>query len=139
MGNISAAPSVEETNETWLPSALAYLSREQKLAIEIILAGKATWTVALRKILVIVLSQQVLAESCAKGRTNASSYPLDPQKLNTVKGISYTVVANNFNIKITELIFKSFPGEKIQEGAMNVVVNSACSGAQRAMPRQPLV
>ena len=84
--NTSTA-SVEDNNEMGLPLALLYLSREQKLAIEMILAGKATWTVALRKILIITFKQQVLAESCAKGRTNATSHPLDPQKLNAVKGI----------------------------------------------------
>ena len=84
--NTSTA-SVEDNNEMGLPLALLYLSREQKLAIEMILAGKATWTVALRKILIIVFTQQVLAESCAKGCTNATSHPLNPQKLTAVKGV----------------------------------------------------
>ena len=35
--------------------------------------------------------------------------------------------------QMTELIFKSFPEERIQEGAMNMIVNSACAGAQRAV------
>ena len=55
-----------EDDKMRLPSALLYLSGEQKLAIQMILAGNATWTVALRKILAIGFNQQVLAVSCAK-------------------------------------------------------------------------
>ena len=51
------------------------LSKEQTLAIQIILAFKITWMVTLRKILVINFNQQVLAE-----------YMPDQQKLNVVKG-----------------------------------------------------
>ena len=92
--------SMGEDDEMRLPSALLYLSREQKLAIQMILAGNATWTVALRKILATVLNQQVLAVSCAKGRPNATTSPLDPQKLNAVKGILMNACKNNLNIDL---------------------------------------
>ena len=91
--------SMGEDDEMRLPSALLYLSREQKLAIQMILAGNATWTVALYKILAIFFNQQVLAVSCAKGRPNATS-PLDPQKLNAVKGILMNACKNNLDIDL---------------------------------------
>ena len=68
----STGASSEGNDEMGLPSILLYLPREHNLSIQMILAGKATWTVALCKILLIVFNQQVLAESCAKGRKNAT-------------------------------------------------------------------
>ena len=116
-----------------LPPVLHSLTRERKLTIDMILSSKGSWTVVMWKILLVVFGQATLAESCAVGRTNANSQPLNTQKLTVVKGIDMHVAINLHYIHFhAELMFKSFPGEKISEGAMNVIINSAFSGARRA-------
>ena len=129
----SNASNFRDEGNSVLPPALHSLTREQKLTIDMILSSKGSWTVVMRKILLVVFGQATLAESCAVGRTNANSQPLNTQKLTAVKGIDMHVAINLYYIHFhAELMFKSFPGEKISEGAMNVIVNSACSGARRA-------
>ena len=63
------------------------LSREQNITIKMICNSMSTqWKPALRKILAIVYGHQVLAVSCAVGRTNANSTPvLDGRKLDIIK------------------------------------------------------
>ena len=45
------------------------------------------WKVALRKLLMVVFGEEILARSCCIGRKNATFQPLDGTKLNAVKGI----------------------------------------------------
>ena len=67
------------------------------------------------------------------GRTNANSQPLNTQILTAVKGINLHVAINLYYIHFhADLMFKSFPEEKISERAMNMIVNSVCSGATKA-------
>ena len=56
-------------NGTVLPPALHSLMREQELTINMVLSRKSSWTVSMRKILLVVFGQETLAASCAVGRT----------------------------------------------------------------------
>ena len=70
------------------------LSREQELTVNMILSSTSGWTVALRKILVIVFGTDTLAGSCAVGRKNSTTTALSSLKLNAIKG------AYNHNITV---------------------------------------
>ena len=76
-----------------LPSALE-LSREQELTVNMILSSTSEWTVALRKIFVIVFGTNTLAGSCVVGRKNSTTTALSSLKLNAIKG------AYNYNITV---------------------------------------
>jgi len=71
------------------------LSREQELTVNIILSSTSGWTVALRKILVIVFGTDTLAGSCPVGRKKSTTTALSSLKLNTIKD------AYNHNITVS--------------------------------------
>ena len=66
--------------EAGLPSALLYLSKEQTLAIQIILAFKITWTVTLQKILAIYFNQQRYLQSPVQEMHKCFIIPVWPTK-----------------------------------------------------------
>ena len=55
--------------------------------MHMILSSALGWTVALRKILVIVFGMDTLAGSCAVGRKNSTTTALGTLKLNALKGM----------------------------------------------------
>ena len=78
------------------------LTREQNTAISMILTNPSTgWKVTMRKILVIVFGQQILARSCCVGRRHATFQPLDASKLDMVRGMS--VYGNMHNLCICQI------------------------------------
>jgi len=116
-----------------MPSVLE-LSREQELTVHMILSSNAGWTVAMRKILVIVFGVDTLAGSCAVGRKNSTTAALSTLKLNAIKGVYNSNEVIIFFI-ITDLILTNYVNEKIKEGEMNIIINSACAGARRTLKK----
>ena len=118
------------------------LSREQNITIKMICNSMSTqWKPALRKILAIVYGHQVLAVSCAVGRTNANSTPaLDGRKLDIIKSTYVHVhMRNCINVYIIGLMYEHFtrrhPNEITNE-SINIVVNSACALSKRKLKQK---
>lgn len=83
---MSSGATSSDSERSGIPAVLE-LSREQELTVHMVLSSNSGWTVAMRKILVIVFGTDTLAGSCAVGRKNSSTSALSTAKLNAIKGM----------------------------------------------------
>ena len=134
--------SATSSDETTFNSDVPGITREKMAAINIILSNKALgWKAALRKILVAVLGVNELSQSCARGKKNAKNRSLDSQLVRSVTGkyIFTTYTYYYPRIIFVDILYQRYGDSSVdlRPETINTVINSACSGARRALKDCP--